>query len=547
MKPRLLVNLLLLNMVGCTSTSSLRLEREAARRPASASSLSKSGLNFQLTAEDIEQEGERLRARGINLNSTLLNKTPFQTPLSMRSLLLPTDWWRQPLPHEAVPADLLLDLDILQMVMERTYGGWELAESRGWNWNKWFEDWRAELKGQSSPKAMPLSVLLARFDRLQDFQTDNHTKLIYSSNLGSDHRLASQSAVLVGEPATKCQSLESANGVMHAISPLDAASQPKRVSLLSSHQARAPAWYVTYPKRLGTMIKIWCGRKALALQEVFSPVDEMGRQVRLGLLPSIHPFYQQLTPSIAYLRVPTLHEDLSAAVDALPVPESFKKTQLFIVDLRLNDGGWNRDVMQKFREKLEVEDVRHQGFQDLLAFEPEVDVRLKESCLDQPLEFAFLQRSPTPPQAPLQESVDHIVSSQPSSCTTSVRRFSSVWHYPDRRFRPRADNGPIFMMVVDNLCGSDCEAAVLNMAKNPNTVVVGHNTFGALQFIQPGLFMLPRTRVIVQMARGMSNTHGDHRNLDGRGLDVDILLKDEASHRMPALESLAQQILRGLR
>jgi C-terminal processing protease CtpA/Prc len=84
--------------------------------------------------------------------------------------------------------------------------------------------------------------------------------------------------------------------------------------------------------------------------------------------------------------------------------------------------------------------------------------------------------------------------------------------------------GRRILALVDNGCGSDCEAIVVLLAALPETIVVGVNTAGVGQFIQPGLALLPHTGLAFRMALGTSDTYGDGRSFDGYGLDVDVVL-----------------------
>ena len=61
----------------------------------------------------------------------------------------------------------------------------------------------------------------------------------------------------------------------------------------------------------------------------------------------------------------------------------------------------------------------------------------------------------------------------------------------------------------------------------PETVVVGTNSGGICQYIQPGLGVLPNTRLAFRFALGERDVYGDGRSVDGHGLDVDVLLRED--------------------
>ena len=95
------------------------------------------------------------------------------------------------------------------------------------------------------------------------------------------------------------------------------------------------------------------------------------------------------------------------------------------------------------------------------------------------------------------------------------------------------------MLLVDNFCGSDCEFTTYVLASVPGSIIVGENTFGVCQFIQPGYCILPHSRVPFRIALGRSDLYGDGRSVDGYGLDVDMVLADQASQRPAAILKLA--------
>jgi hypothetical protein len=74
------------------------------------------------------------------------------------------------------------------------------------------------------------------------------------------------------------------------------------------------------------------------------------------------------------------------------------------------------------------------------------------------------------------------------------------------------------------------------------TVVVGSNTFGVAQFIQPGYSVLPHTRLPFRIALGTSDVYGDGRSFDGYGLDVDIVLATRADESRESILALAHYL-----
>src|SRR5580698_8452619 len=116
-----------------------------------------SPIHETLTAAQIAAEDARLKQFGLTIpDGSFLKEHPFESPWTSHSLLVPSSWSNQPpikelLGSHRVRANLLLsDLDVLEPVMERAYGGWDSAAARGWNWNQWFAGWRRQLAARGA-------------------------------------------------------------------------------------------------------------------------------------------------------------------------------------------------------------------------------------------------------------------------------------------------------------------------------------------------------------------------------------------------------------
>ena len=87
---------------------------------------------------DREAETARLKALGADLSTgNPVLERPWDLPYTRRSFVVPESWFTTRLP-DSVSADALgLDLPILEHLMERAYGGWDLARKQGWDagWN----------------------------------------------------------------------------------------------------------------------------------------------------------------------------------------------------------------------------------------------------------------------------------------------------------------------------------------------------------------------------------------------------------------------------
>ena len=144
--------------------------------------------------------------------------------------------------------------------------------------------------------------------------------------------------------------------------------------------------------------------------------------------------------------------------------------------------------------------------------------------------------------------MDGLFAPSPPGCPVSVDEKPAEWDYRRHTVTAEAPAGkPRLLVLVDNECGSDCEFLTAILAAEKGSVVAGENTFGVGQFIQPGYFILPNTRIKFRIALGMSDVYGDGRSLDGYGLDVDVVLPTEEAQGAPAILRLAGRLLNQLR
>jgi hypothetical protein len=98
--------------------------------------------------------------------------------------------------------------------------------------------------------------------------------------------------------------------------------------------------------------------------------------------------------------------------------------------------------------------------------------------------------------------------------------------------------------LVDNHCGSDCEGLVMSLSQLPDTVIAGTGTSGTIGFTQPGIVVLPRSRVPIMIAQGRDDAYGDGRSEAGYGLTVDVLLPTDESQGTDSIKALAEALLK---
>ena len=224
----------------------------------------------------------------------------------------------------------------------------------------------------------------------------------------------------------------------------------------------------------------------------------------------------------------------------LKLEESLKHLQhgeeLLIVDLRNNDGGDNR--IQALGNWTTIPKVTFK-------------TRTGASCLYPALRYGYLQISSAGLKPPISEtrrqswqnSLDQFSKNDAPGCPAKFVETASGWTYVQHRYPSTPAGKTRLLALVDDQCGSDCEYALMVVAAVPGSVIAGVNTYGVGQFIQPGYFVLPNTRMVFRVALGTSDSYGDGRSFDGYGLDVDIVLGTQKDQSPESIVALAERLL----
>jgi len=488
----------------------------------------------QITADDasLKQAGLILR------DGSLLKAHPFEPPWTSHSLLVPPAWLRQPgikliLGPRRVRADLLLaDLDVLQPVMERAYGGWDSATARGWNWGQWFANWRKMLSTEGSSE-LSFNKAFAPLDALTSFQRDNHTQIPLDDWSTID---GSQTAVLTSTPQSQCTEIR-AGGRSHSISPTDAAQNVRKAELWNaSTDGLRDANYIAMPSSFGSPQAVLCGSTWIRLEPVG---NRKGRGLRFKLrafwsaFSPPRPVIQRLGEGVIYVRLPTFTWRNYHNISETGWPHRQPGDRVLIVDLRNNGGGgegYGLDILRGW-----IDEQKMVPFQDL-------GTQLNSSCLFAPLKWNYMiQSSPavlSDEKGFMQGLLNRMAQPYPTGCPRTVETNPAKWSYPERHFDPEPGKMRV-IALVNSLCASDCELLTERLASLPETIVAGANTFGVGQFIQPGYAVLPHTGLRFRIALGKSNFYGDNRSFDGYGLDVDVLVPNIDSLRSEQLRQLA--------
>jgi C-terminal processing protease CtpA/Prc len=168
----------------------------------------------------------------------------------------------------------------------------------------------------------------------------------------------------------------------------------------------------------------------------------------------------------------------------------------------------------------------------------QIGSQIISSCLYAPLKWSY----PSPNEKKRsQELLDIMARPYPPGCPRAVDTTPSRWTYLQHHFEPWPGEMRI-IALVNSRCGSDCELLTEMLASLPETIVVGANTYGLCQLIQPGYSVLPHTGLRYRIALGRSDPYGDNRSVDGYGLDVDVVLPQVDSLKPEQMIELADLV-----
>ncbi|NBW80699.1 hypothetical protein EBR21_03000, partial [bacterium] len=431
--------------------------------------------SIPLSQQIIAKENRRWEELGVNLHhQNLLLADPFRDPAQPRSFIVPTDWYDSwdATSQKIITSALRKDLLVLKRVMQDGYGGWDIAAKKGWNWDLFFAQWDSYLA--SLDQEIDPELAFSYFERLKEFQLDNHTGFMLKKRTFA----ASLSALVMGNPKD-CDALQLKNGNQIRLVKSDRGQQPKSVLVpkknIDGSMALSEETYVAFPLTKGNGFSIICSGDSLRLKSSWQPMESFKERHHLieGLSksPATEPTYRAIDSQIGYLRLPSFsakNVELLQKLSSL-LPSSAGKEEFLIIDMRLNEGGDGGSAFGVLQRWLRPEEI-----ENAMSFSRST----VESCTSQALSWGyeqFTKRNVRPPVSgylrdTLQAKIDKIIL-HPKECKRQVMYDRSKWNFAKRN---RMDlSGKKILLLVDNMCGSDCEFITYVLGSLPRTVIAG--------------------------------------------------------------------------
>ena len=431
-------------------------------------------------------------------------------------------------------ADLLADLDMLEPVMSLQYGGWQPAKARGFDWGRWFTDWRVQLR-QAGDGELSLDEAFGPVDQLLRFQRDNHTQIPLERRTES----GSQTVILDSLVDGACTQVETSDGRRRLLDTSDPAQRARRALAMNlRHDGLIQVDVMAMPAGDSLPRRAECNGRWVGLTLAMPRPRSLAVALVRRALTAEAPSVRRISSTAVRARLPTFVESVYEKVEAHRLAGAHPDggETLIIFDLRGNGGG-SADLADPILSEWV-------GVGRLPRLR-QMPVRIDRSCLYAGLYWNLYtvlddgERPDEPQRRWSQAFFDDLAREPPRCLVETMPPAENPWFFTGHAVRPRGHR-PRIIALVDGGCGSDCEGFVHRLAALPETVLVGANTYGVGQFVVPGYSVLPHTQLTFRMAMGHSNIYGDHRSFDGYGLNVDVVLRDDAEATDERLIELAK-------
>jgi hypothetical protein len=361
---------------------------------------------------------------------------------------------------------ILQDIQYLKELLPRVYGGYEIFRNRGLDWHNFFAKWERGLS--RLPSAIPLSKALIDFDKMFSKFIDNHFQFPFVVK-----RSKTSSCTLLGR--------ESNIAFVH--------TQKK---VFDGQELR------TQPIYFGP-------QAACSSDELKQLLTRQDHDVYLKEFSFADGIVLTEEHDYSYLRIPTMTSDARSDISKIKRKKINLNTPL-IVDLRSNKGFGNYELVHLLNKLAGIAGsvdyfdyfntkVKKNKYVDTIADNFDLFFTLLYKTDDKKLDLRRVIKS-----------------------NLSAKRSKSEKTKKINNKRP-------VVVLINRFVSSDGEAMVNYIRHFKNHIVIGENTSGSCEFVEPGLLFLPKTKLPLMVPRGFNKLKIDGvRSIDGFGLSPDVYI-----------------------
>lgn len=400
-------------------------------------------------------------------------------------LVRPEAMCRAPAPAEVTPAQMAADHEVLERLLRRGYGGFELAGDEA-RWAEVFASGRAALPSE------PVTPLAFRDQLLEEltFLDDNHVGLwLYADGRRtwrstSGHHQAYVGAMRFTRDGDRWLDAEGRALVDCDHGPPQDILRPVVGDALPA-LAHAPIVLSREP-----VASITC---QLAPSEG-DPVEVSVPMQRLGMRGTRGPSFERLEADFPWLRLRTLFTDRRDALNRfVSSGVEHRDAPVIVLDLRRAGGGSDGFLLRFFR-----------NLTDQTFAYWETDALESEVTLQGALTFWQCVRSFSgSSDAGGREWLDNRIARAERELDEAMNERGLFRDRNPEALRlpgvaPQRYAGR-FILLIDRGCGSACETSVLLARQLEGAVIVGENTEGVMKVGELRWYQLPNSRVWISL------------------------------------------------
>lgn len=386
---------------------------------------------------------------------------------------------------EVCKNDLIDDISFLEKKFPYCYGGYSVFENRGLKWAKVFENWKRQINKLTPQISVNQAIL--PFESSFEHLIDNHLQFIFLKK-----RQKKTSVTIIGN---------------------------KKVPGFTCHTR------TVFRKNKLVNLPVSVG----PISCLNSSIDKVTHDAQFHnqKINDFHPHNKiglRSTKDYTYFRIPTFTSDVASQLQKIKINKRKDFFGPLIIDVRSNKGLSNIKVVQLINQLADV-----QNNPEFLSY---FDTHLKSNRYTTTLAdnfdlFFLLHNKTDKSRLDLREVIKKNLE------TPTIKKSKTIIN----------NSRPVFVLI-NRFVSSDGEALLKYLMNFKNKVVLGENTGGCCEFVEPGLLILPKTKLPLFVPRGHNRIKNiDYPSLDGYGFAPDIYLDKDKWNKEDIL-SCIQNIMK---